>query len=85
MDSPLANAQVMLHSRIGRGAAEGPLRGRGNVIPSPEEDCDAERTGAQVLVDCLLAQGVTTAFGVPGESYLAVLDALYDVGRPHPA
>ena len=38
-----------------------------------------ERTGAQVLVDCLLAQGVTTAFGVPGESYLAVLDALYDV------
>ena len=34
---------------------------------------------AQVLVDCLLAQGVTTAFGVPGESYLAVLDALHDV------
>ena len=30
-------------------------------------------------MDCLLAQGVTTAFGVPGESYLAVLDALYDV------
>ncbi|MBA3324898.1 MAG: thiamine pyrophosphate-binding protein, partial [Rhodobacteraceae bacterium] len=37
-------------------------------------------TGARVLVDCLLAQGATTAFGVPGESYLAVLDALYDVG-----
>ena len=36
------------------------------------------RTGAQLIVDCLLAQGVTTAFGVPGESYLAVLDALYD-------
>ncbi|MCB1403084.1 MAG: hypothetical protein KDJ81_10035, partial [Rhodobacteraceae bacterium] len=36
------------------------------------------RTGAQLLVDCLLAQGVDTAFGVPGESYLAVLDALYD-------
>jgi acetolactate synthase-1/2/3 large subunit len=35
-------------------------------------------TGARVLVDCLLAQGVTTAFGVPGESYLAVLDALRD-------
>jgi thiamine pyrophosphate-dependent acetolactate synthase large subunit-like protein len=28
----------------------------------------SERTGAEVLVDCLLAQGVTTAFGVPGES-----------------
>lgn len=39
------------------------------------------RTGAQVLVDCLLAQGVTTAFGVPGESYLAVLDALHDVAN----
>ena len=30
-----------------------------------------------LLVDCLLAQGVTHAFGVPGESYLAVLDGLY--------
>ncbi len=37
------------------------------------------KTGAEVLVDCLLAQGVDTAFGVPGESYLAVLDALYEV------
>ena len=30
-----------------------------------------------LLVDCLLAQGTTHAFGVPGESYLAVLDGLY--------
>ena len=37
------------------------------------------RTGGALLVDCLLAQGVDTAFGVPGESYLAVLDALHDV------
>ena len=37
------------------------------------------RSGAQVLVDCLLAQGVETIFGVPGESYLAVLDVLHDV------
>jgi acetolactate synthase I/II/III large subunit len=29
-------------------------------------------------VDCILAQGASTAFGVPGESYLPVLDALYD-------
>lgn len=36
-------------------------------------------SGARLLVDCLLAQGVTTLFGVPGESYLAVLDALHDV------
>jgi acetolactate synthase-1/2/3 large subunit len=38
----------------------------------------AHVTGARLLVDCLLEQGVTTAFGVPGESYLAVLDALHD-------
>jgi acetolactate synthase-1/2/3 large subunit len=37
-------------------------------------------TAARRLVDCLLAQGVTHVFCVPGESYLAVLDALVDVG-----
>ena len=37
------------------------------------------RTGGRILVDNLLAQGVELAFCVPGESYLAVLDALYDV------
>ncbi|MCJ2038297.1 thiamine pyrophosphate-binding protein [Methylobacterium sp. J-059] len=36
------------------------------------------RTGARVLVDQLLAQGVGRLTCVPGESYLAVLDALYD-------
>jgi acetolactate synthase I/II/III large subunit len=36
------------------------------------------RTGGRVLVDCLKAQGVQAIFGVPGESYLPVLDALYD-------
>ncbi|MGH6622326.1 MAG: thiamine pyrophosphate-binding protein, partial [Burkholderiaceae bacterium] len=36
------------------------------------------RTGARLLVDQLLIQGVNHAFCVPGESYLGVLDALYD-------
>lgn len=36
------------------------------------------RTGGRILVDQLIAQGVTDAFCVPGESYLAVLDALHD-------
>lgn len=36
------------------------------------------RTGGELLVACLEAQGVTSSFGVPGESYLAVLDALHD-------
>ena len=37
------------------------------------------RTGAQILVDQLLAQDVRHVFCVPGESYLAVLDAFHDV------
>ena len=36
------------------------------------------RTGGQILVDALHVHGVDTAFGVPGESYLDVLDALHD-------
>jgi acetolactate synthase-1/2/3 large subunit len=36
------------------------------------------RTAAQILVDALKVHGVDTSFCVPGESYLAVLDALYD-------
>ncbi len=37
------------------------------------------RTGGQLLAECLVANGATYGFGVPGESYLAVLDALYDL------
>lgn len=36
------------------------------------------RTGGQILVDQLRIHGVDTIFCVPGESYLASLDALYD-------
>ncbi|MDZ4391675.1 thiamine pyrophosphate-dependent enzyme [Cypionkella sp.] len=36
------------------------------------------QNGGQVLVASLVALGATKAFGVPGESYLAVLDALHD-------
>jgi acetolactate synthase-1/2/3 large subunit len=39
---------------------------------------DGSRTGGQVLVDQLVAHGVHHAFCVPGESYLAALDAFYD-------
>ena len=37
------------------------------------------RTAARALVDTLRLNGVDTIFCVPGESYLAVLDALHDV------
>jgi len=36
------------------------------------------RTGGQILVDQLLVHGVQQLFCVPGESFLAVLDALHD-------
>ena len=36
------------------------------------------RTGGRILVDQLALHGADLAFGVPGESYLAVLDALVD-------
>ena len=37
------------------------------------------RTGGKILVDQLLLHGSTLGFCVPGESYLAVLDALHEV------
>ena len=36
------------------------------------------RNGGQLLIDCLAALRATKSFGVPGESFLAVLDALHD-------
>jgi acetolactate synthase-1/2/3 large subunit len=36
------------------------------------------RTGGQIVADHLQANGIDAAFCVPGESFLAVLDALYD-------
>ena len=36
------------------------------------------RSGGQILVDALRTHGADLVFGVPGESYLAVLDALHD-------
>jgi acetolactate synthase-1/2/3 large subunit len=37
-----------------------------------------QRTGGRILVDQLVAQGCDRIFTVPGESFLAVLDALHD-------
>ncbi|PZU19377.1 MAG: thiamine pyrophosphate-binding protein [Shinella sp.] len=39
-----------------------------------------ERTGGQLIVEALKANGVKRVSCVPGESYLAVLDALYESG-----
>ncbi len=40
---------------------------------------NAARPGGRILADALVAQGITHAFAVPGESYLDVLDGLYAV------
>src|SRR5258706_6980725 len=37
------------------------------------------RHGGKILADALAAQGAKWVFGVPGESYLPVLDGLYDL------
>jgi acetolactate synthase-1/2/3 large subunit len=39
---------------------------------------DGTRSGGEVLIDQLVLNGVRHAFCVPGESYLAALDAFYD-------
>jgi len=46
-----------------------------STAPSPS----SPRTGGQILVGQLVSHGVKHVFCVPGESYLAVLDALVDV------
>ncbi|HAJ21070.1 MAG TPA: thiamine pyrophosphate-binding protein, partial [Rhodospirillaceae bacterium] len=42
------------------------------------------RHGGRILADQLRAQGCRRVFLVPGESYLAVLDGLYDVPEIEP-
>lgn len=36
------------------------------------------KSGGRLIVDALLAHGVRRVFGVPGESHLPILDALWD-------
>ena len=43
-----------------------------------KQQSNSLRTGGQILVDQLAIQGVGHVFCVPGESYLAVLDAHRD-------
>ncbi|MBT3070184.1 thiamine pyrophosphate-binding protein [Rhodomicrobium sp. Az07] len=45
---------------------------------------ETSRSGGQILADQLRLHGARMIFGVPGESYLAVLDALYDHERDMP-
>jgi acetolactate synthase-1/2/3 large subunit len=56
-------------------AAGGTMAGMQTSTTSP--DMAAPALAGHLLVQCLIAQGVTHAFGVPGESYLAVLDGFH--------
>src|SRR3954452_9154591 len=49
-----------------------------NSVREVSMDRYKRRTGGRVLVDQLIAQGVERLTCVPGESFLAVLDALHD-------
>jgi acetolactate synthase-1/2/3 large subunit len=48
------------------------------AVASPATHASAPRLAGHALVEALIAQGVDTAFGVPGESYLAVLDGFHE-------
>ena len=61
---------------------------RAEVRPAEVESgngsqASAARTGGRILVDALRGHGVDRVFCVPGESYLDVLDALYDTPQIH--
>ncbi|WP_028998117.1 thiamine pyrophosphate-binding protein [Azohydromonas australica] len=43
-----------------------------------EEAVQNTRPGGHLLVEALIAQGVDTVFGVPGESFLAALDGMHE-------
>ncbi|MBA4176382.1 MAG: thiamine pyrophosphate-binding protein [Leptothrix sp. (in: Bacteria)] len=45
---------------------------------APVAPPSSPRLAGHALVEALIAQGVDTCFGVPGESYLAVLDGLHE-------
>lgn len=48
-----------------------------NLNDKNAETVAKTQMGGHLLVECLVAQGVSHAFGVPGESYLAVLDGFH--------
>ncbi len=52
---------------------------RASSVSASSKPRSNTRTGGRILVDQLLIHGADLAFCVPGESYLDVLDALFDV------
>src|SRR5262245_40682189 len=78
----LARCGVHAHAaakrlRLNTGRASAEPEGTVRVRSHPLEFA-MRRRAADLLIDCLAAHGVDRVFCVPGESYLAVLDALYE-------
>ena len=46
-----------------------------------EREAGRLRSGGRLVIDALLAHGARRIFGVPGESFLPILDALFDSMR----
>ena len=40
-----------------------------------------KKTGGQIIVDHLISNGIDRVFSVPGESFLGVMDAIYERGN----
>ncbi len=66
---------VALHLRSAHGGDAG---ARNAAAPVAGAAGEGIHHGGRLLVQSLLAHGVDRVFAVPGESYLAVLDGLYD-------
>jgi acetolactate synthase-1/2/3 large subunit len=49
--------------------------------PAPASDLKSDPTGAQILLQALIDQGVDTLFGYPGGAVLPIYDALFDEQR----
>jgi len=47
------------------------------IETDPKEDKKMQYTGAEIVIKCLMEQGVDTVFGYPGGTILNVYDALY--------
>ena len=67
-----------LMRRVARQTSPIPGTGRTSRVRRRTTPLMAMRTGGRLIVDALVANGVDAAFCVPGESYIAVLDALHD-------
>src|SRR5919204_4766337 len=74
--APAAGVGRQAHDPVRRSRGRGPAEAPAPYCLQRVPDRLLIRTAARILVDQLLVHGVDTAYCVPGESYVAVLDAI---------